>query len=454
MSTFLILALATSALAVPFGGDNAHYRHRQDNHAHRHYGAAAPTGAGSHHTGAGSHYPVVNATGWYGAAAGSAVKSAHPVPSGFESDPSDAAPAFEAAAAADSTSCSRSTAYVTHTNQVTVTVHQTTSAQASAQASAVPEQAYGHSRFSMDLHNRDFKAKQRWHWSSNDDSAPTTSTSAATSAAILPVVSSVVAPVVSSAVGAVSSILAPSSTASAVATQAASSSAGKRGVAYNDASLTTPFLNSPHVSWGYNWGQTASGLSSQFNFVPMLWGTGSTFTSSWAATVSAAAAQGVTHLMSFNEPDLSSQANLSPQDAAAAYKTYMQPYAGQFKLGAPAVTNGGGAMGLNWLDAFMKACTGCTIDFVAVHWYDSPSNTAYFEQHVTNASTVAGGKPVWVTEFGATSGSNSDISTFLQTVMPWMDSQSFVERYAYFMVSNGLLVSGGQTTSYGSTYAT
>lgn len=72
--------------------------------------------------------------------------------------------------------------------------------------------------------------------------------------------------------------------------------------------------------------------------------------------------------MSFNEPDDSSQSDLTPEAAAAAYKTYMQPYAGKAKLGAPAVTNGGGSMGLDWLAAFLDACDGCTIDFVAIHW--------------------------------------------------------------------------------------
>lgn len=67
--------------------------------------------------------------------------------------------------------------------------------------------------------------------------------------------------------------------------------------------------------------------------------------------------------MSFNEPDLSSQSNLSPAVAAAGYLTYMQPFAGKAKLGSPAITNGGGSMGLSWLSSFMTACSGCQIDF-------------------------------------------------------------------------------------------
>jgi len=159
--------------------------------------------------------------------------------------------------------------------------------------------------------------------------------------------------------------------------------------------------------------------------------------------------------MSFNEPDMTSQANMSPEDAASAYKTYMMPFAGKAKLGAPAVTNGGGSMGLNWLAAFLEACDDCQVDFVTIHWYDSASNTAYFKEHVQNATDVAGGKPVWVTEFAPTGNpSNADISTFLEDVMPWMDSQSFVERYSYFMASDGALISGTEPSTFGQTYAT
>jgi hypothetical protein len=36
--------------------------------------------------------------------------------------------------------------------------------------------------------------------------------------------------------------------------------------------------------------------------------------------------------------------------------------------------------------------------------------------------------------------------------MPWMDSQSFVSGYAYFMVANGNLLNGLVPSLFGSTY--
>ena len=102
---------------------------------------------------------------------------------------------------------------------------------------------------------------------------------------------------------------------------------------------------------------------------------------------------------SFNEPDLSSQSNLTPQQAASAWKQWIQPFAGRAKLCSPAITNGGAPMGTAWLDNFLSACTGCTIDCIAIHIYDSATNNAYFKNYISGIGTKYG-KPVWVTEVG------------------------------------------------------
>lgn len=100
---------------------------------------------------------------------------------------------------------------------------------------------------------------------------------------------------------------------------------------------------------------------------------------------------------SFNEPDLAQQANLSPAAAAAAWKQYIQPFAGKAKLCTPAITNGPAPMGQAWLDQFLSACTGCTIDCIAIHIYDSATNAAYFKNYISGVGTKYK-KPVWVTE--------------------------------------------------------
>ncbi|KAF7868589.1 hypothetical protein EAF04_005120 [Stromatinia cepivora] len=243
----------------------------------------------------------------------------------------------------------------------------------------------------------------------------------------------------------------------AVVPSSSSSSGGKRGVAYNTADYVKQFSGSSKVAWAYNWGSTSDGLSaSGIEYVPLLWGMKSTFTSAWSAAASSAIASGSKHLMSFNEPDLSTQANLGYADAAAGYKTYMQPFAGQAKLGAPAVTNGASPMGLTWLKSFLSSCSDCTIDFICIHWYDSASNIDYFKSYVQDAYTAGGNRPLWITEFQA-SGTTDQQNAFMEEVLPWLDASHMVDRYAWFMANTaagGLMSSGSALSTLGNTFKT
>jgi hypothetical protein len=247
-----------------------------------------------------------------------------------------------------------------------------------------------------------------------------------------------------------------SSSAAASPTTPSGGSGAKRGLAYNEASFLSAFTGSLS-NWCYNWGSTPGGdVPSNLEYVPMLWSDTDSFTGDWDSAVSTAKSSGSSHLLSFNEPDLSSQSNIAFGQAASSYMTYMQPYAGSFKLGAPAVTNGDAAsgMGLGYLSSFISSCKdlGCTIDFVPIHWYNDASQVEDFKNHVTQAHTAGGNRPVWITEIGA-SGSTDAQQSFLEEVIPWLDSQDFVERYAYFMVSDGSLMSGSSVSALGKTYA-
>lgn len=235
-------------------------------------------------------------------------------------------------------------------------------------------------------------------------------------------------------------------------TSVSTGSSAKRGVAYNNAALTDAFASAGLVSWAYNWGSSTSSISSTLEFVPMLWGLGSSDISAWSTKATAAIASGSSHLLSFNEPDYSGQANLGYAAAAAGYLTHMQPFAGKAKLGSPAVTNGGAPMGLTWLSNFVAACSTCTIDFVCIHWYNG-GTAADFQAYIAKAYAAGGNRPLWITEFEA-SGSATEQAAFLETMLPWLDASPMVERYAYFMASDGNLISGTSLSTLGNTYAT
>ena len=226
----------------------------------------------------------------------------------------------------------------------------------------------------------------------------------------------------------------------------------KRGLAYNDPTLCNIFIGDPKVSFAYNWASTSGGLKNGVMYIPLLFSDASSATGSWHQNALTGIQNGATHLFSFNEPDNSGQANMTPRQAVTAWKNYMEPLAGKAKLCAPAVTNSVQAgQGLEWLQKFLHLCTGCTIDCVNIHWYGGATDDAGFKQQVQSAASIGNGKPVWVTEIGA-SGSDQQIEQFLKSVMPWMDSHNKVDGYAYFWVAQGYLVDGNKPSDYGKVY--
>ncbi|KIW22044.1 uncharacterized protein PV07_12562 [Cladophialophora immunda] len=261
----------------------------------------------------------------------------------------------------------------------------------------------------------------------------------------------------STSVASVTASMTASMTSNSVESNTASSSSGglsaegKKGLAYNDASLTDAF-DGRGMTWAYNWAASPGGqLVAGVEFVPMLWGLVRLDT--WSSSVNSAIASGAKHALGFNEPDDTNQANLTAAMAASYHIQYMNPLAGQVSIGSPAVTNGDGLdppQGVHWLQAFFTACAGkCEVDFVAFHWYGSVSDIAGFQQHVedvTLAAAAANVTKLWLTEFGA-NGTDADVASFLTQAVNFLDSTTQVERYAYFMCSDGILVNGGTISS-------
>jgi len=293
---------------------------------------------------------------------------------------------------------------------------------------------------------------------SGDDSVDSTifasSAAATTAASSLDIQENQYRPGTTTTPAAVATTTAAATQATSSSTSSSGSSGGKRGVAFNAANLVSPFIGKSPVSWSYNWGSSATGLASGIEYVPMLWSNAAAKTASFDADAKAAIAAGATAILGFNEPDHPEQANMDVGTAASAYKSLLSDKygGGSIKLGSPAVTNGAAPMGLDYLSNFLKQCSGCQVDFVTIHWYDSASNIDYFKSHVEQANTISG-KPVWLTEFGAT-GSDDEVNAFLKVVLPWLDSQDYVHRYSYFMAEEGKLISGGQLSTYGNTFAT
>lgn len=247
---------------------------------------------------------------------------------------------------------------------------------------------------------------------------------------------------------------------------------GKRGLAYNwQSPKLDSWISYSKITWAHNWDASNFNLPARFSFVPTLHSAASQYTSVWGAAVARALAASngrLLYLMSFNEPDIREQANLSPSAAAQAWKKWMQPFAGRnVRLASPSISNGVGInpatnqpMGLDWLRPFLKQCSTCYISFVPVHWYGCTDNCAVAQdvqlfktqiQQAMAAAVISGRKvPIWITEFQRL---GNDQAGFLKQVLPWLDAQPQIARYSYFMVTDGILMQNSQISDLGLVYA-
>ncbi|KAJ5739820.1 hypothetical protein N7533_012604 [Penicillium manginii] len=245
---------------------------------------------------------------------------------------------------------------------------------------------------------------------------------------------------------------------SALAAPVKKRSTSKRGAAYNDVSTVSAMTSSGNVAWAYNWAMSLSGdLPTGIDFVPMLWGAKDF--GGWVTAIETALSSGSEYILGFNEPDIASQADMSASDAASYYMNYITPYSGKAKLISPAVsssTNEG--QGLSWFNSFMSQCSSCQITGLAVHWYGTTIDEfkTFVQQAITAASDNSLSE-VWITEFAlsADAGGIADQATtnaFITEAIAYLDSESAVTRYSYFMSADNYLLTNGALNTVGETY--
>ncbi|CAA9957423.1 hypothetical protein CFE70_001001 [Pyrenophora teres f. teres 0-1] len=241
----------------------------------------------------------------------------------------------------------------------------------------------------------------------------------------------------------------------------------KRGLAFpknhngvSGSQYTHAFDGTSKLGWMYDWEAVIDGQAINLEFVPLLHSNQEWCTQTWFNNMDNARKNyKVSHVLAFNEPDQvgGGGTNMDVGTAVATYKKFIQPLAAQgLRAGSPAVTNSNEpGKGIEWLQNFVSSCDGCQIDFVVAHYYAWDKVDDFKNYLIKFHKTF--NKPVWVTEFGVNEG-NAD--EFLKQVLPWMDAQDWIERYAYFMAAPAadkkfLINANGQgLSSTGQIYAT
>lgn len=231
----------------------------------------------------------------------------------------------------------------------------------------------------------------------------------------------------------------------------------KRGLGYGHHTASDLQALSAGVSWWYNWSEAPEAAVSStftqygFDFVPMAWN--GNFNETKMRSFLAAHPQ-VKYLLAFNEPNFIDQANMTPTQAAAQWHR-LESIANDYnlKIVGPAVNFCGNCVTENgvhytdpvkYLDDFFAACSGCQVDYIAIHSY--MNTVSAFSWYLNLFKKY--NKPIWVTEYagweqnGNINNSNAQVN-YMIGATDLMEADTSVFRYAWFI---------GRTNTGPSTY--
>lgn len=227
----------------------------------------------------------------------------------------------------------------------------------------------------------------------------------------------------------------------------------KKGIAYTDSNIVKQFTN---AEWYYGWSLNRPSFPG-ISYVPMTWGR-------LAASIEnvnyLADRKDVNHLLSFNEPDNASQANIPNIDTAInRYRIMMRT---GLRLGSPAVEQNNAIAAGRWLPNFMAAAKAqkLRVDFICLHWYDWGNQTQVlandtltaeaifgrFRTYIQNARAAYPDQTIWITEYNCNPSRNSRpnvMKHFMRLSTEWLNTQPYVERYCYFQFNNEAIGSNG-----------
>jgi hypothetical protein len=197
-------------------------------------------------------------------------------------------------------------------------------------------------------------------------------------------------------------------------------------------------LNTINPDWFYTYSNTMNLATTQNmpwqgqRFVPMMWSDNPTRVAQIPAVI--AAPDTPDHILGFNEPDSSSQANMTVDEALTLWP---QLEAMGLRLGSPACTG----TRTQWFADFMAgvAAQGRRVDFIACHIYQQPSVSTFIGKIDELWNLYQ--RPVWVTEFAVydfnasstvpNAYTRAQVNTFMQAVIPEMRKRPWLERFAW-----------------------
>ncbi|KAF1995744.1 glycoside hydrolase family 128 protein [Amniculicola lignicola CBS 123094] len=228
----------------------------------------------------------------------------------------------------------------------------------------------------------------------------------------------------------------------------------KRGLASLGSTHTSDnsLLGSPSspLFWYYNWSPYPLNAPSQtaitaLEFVPLIHGIYGAEDSQTSTAINSLPSTSK-HLLSFNEPDGTTDSggsSIEPEDAARAYIEHIVPYRTsnrKWLISHPSVT--GSPRGLEWLRQFNESCweideeNGCPTDFIAAHWYGAYDGLtgwlSQLDEYYKNGTASEQDLKIWITELALPQQSEQETVNMMNVTLPYLDELDYVERYAWF----------------------
>jgi hypothetical protein len=178
------------------------------------------------------------------------------------------------------------------------------------------------------------------------------------------------------------------------------------------------------VSWIWNWG-TDPPLFPGIESIPAIWD---------ASYIGKPLGGNSEWVLGFNEPDISNQANMTPEAAAIAWRKLEATYPYRRKTSPQVIYPG------DWLERWYAAYVDLygqppRLDALAIHTYIGNSSTAYIAQ-VQRYIALAqqwGVPEVWVTEWAMSHGLDRtlrDTMAEMSAYVNWLEAEPMIARYA------------------------
>jgi hypothetical protein len=212
--------------------------------------------------------------------------------------------------------------------------------------------------------------------------------------------------------------------------------------------ITEEQLASTHSKWFYDWGVTPRFFKYSAEYVPMIWSDRLDWYGGEAGIAAQAAANPGRYWLIWNEPDLSEQANITPQRAAELYRSLEQIILGADPT-AKLIVGGISQMGWpEWPQQFLdtyKSLYGTAPRLAGWHIHFYPIATADSDPQVLAERTrnyvmsarawvdSHGGGELWLTEFNVHT-TDGAAQAYMSEIVPWLEGYSGINRYAWFAI--------------------